>query len=82
MSADDLTPEKAVRALEMLEPWVDGMREVYKERLASEFESPTPRREVVEQIGARLAVMNDLQSDMHGLVNDARINDQYRDETA
>ena len=82
MLADDLTPEKAARALEMLEPWFDALRDAYKERLAKEFESPAPRQEMVEQVGAKLAVMDQLRKDMLAVMIDRRINDQYRDETA
>ena len=81
MSADDLTPEKAARALEVLEPWFDALRERYKERLAKEFETMIPRQTEVEQIGARLAVMDQLRKDMLAVMIDRRINDQYRDET-
>lgn len=63
------------RFLEALEEWLPPIREVYKENMARLYEGPLgdfpdTRAQEAADIGAKLAVLNDLHTEITGIVSE------------
>lgn len=61
--------EQAAGYLRDTEEWFSLLREVYKERLAREFQGGSPNQSEIEKTGAKLAVMSELQNELQKLID-------------